>query len=519
MSRTLSKILVICAMVVLFPLMIVGTTFAAYYSIDASVVVKAYTNKISNSSEAYAQVVYDGKAEQDFTITDSHMKNISLKAVSKGYDFKGWFVGDVKDYSFAYEEGSVSFVSTDAELNAAITDYEKLLAVFEIKEFDVRYSYKANPTDDVATSTTPENDDADATLRTYSYGDTLPVLTYEGSNYKFLGWRIVGDSTEKIYTTADFDFAEDITLTAVWQEQSKISVTYYKEDGTVLNTVEIYTNEHYEFEDPYTIMAENQIEAQDGYTYAWQDANGNVITEISGETENFDVYLKESLVVYNVNVNTNGAQYNGQSEVSVNFTVLDTSELSALTDGTKWATDYTFHKVTGLMYNGSSYDLADSTSSIVDAIVAAYPNGTETNLELDAVITKYFTNFTIENPVVCYTNINEIVEDVYLLNDLGSEGYKVYVTNGASTMTIGKLLGLKSDDGNVTQLYAKDSQSNNGIEVNLDGFNITIGESSKYYKVTLDMTVNDLIQLIVDNYPETELTGTFTITEIRALFK
>ena len=79
MSRTLSKILVICAMVVLFPLMIVGTTFAAYYSIDASVVVKAYTNKISNSSEAYAQVVYDGKAEQDFTITDSHMKDISLK--------------------------------------------------------------------------------------------------------------------------------------------------------------------------------------------------------------------------------------------------------------------------------------------------------------------------------------------------------------------------------------------------------------------------------------------------------
>ena len=229
--------------------------------------------------------------------------------------------------------------------------------------------------------------------------------------------------------------------------------------------------------------------------------------------------MKESLVVYNVNVNTNGAQYNGQSEVSVNFTVLDTSELSALTDGTKWATDYTFHKVTGLMYNGSSYDLADSTSSIVDAIVAAYPNGTDESLTLDTVITKYFTNFSIENPVACYTNINEIVEDVYLLNDLGREGYKVYMTNGASTMTIGKLLGLQSNDGSITQLYAKDDKSDNGIAVNLDGFNITIGGSSKYYKVTMDMTVNDLIQLIVNNYPETELTDTFTITEIRALFK
>lgn len=519
MSRTLSKILIICAMVVLFPLMIVGTTFAAYYSIDASVVVKAYTNKVSSSSDAYAQVVYNNKYEEDFTITDSHMKDIKLKAVSNGYDFKGWFDGDIEKYSKAHEEGDVSFVSTDAELNAAITDYEKLLAVFEIKEYAVRYSYKAQPNDDVAINTTPEEDDGDATLRTYYFGDKLPVLTYEGNNYKFLGWKIVGDATEKIYTIAEFDFAEDITLTAVWQEQSKISVTYHAEDGSVLNTVEIYSNQYYKFDDPFTVMADKGIEAVDGYTYAWQDANGNVITEISEETSNFDVYLKSILVVYNVNVNADGAEFDGQTQFDVNFTILDTNELSALTDESKWSTDYSFYKVTGLMYNGKTYNFADSTLNIVNEIVSAYPNGTETNLQLDAVITKYFTKFAIDNTIVCYTNINGVVEDVYLENDLGVQGYKVYVTNGDSTMTIGKLLGLQSAEGKTTQLYAEDSESGEAIAVNLDGFNVKIGETTNYYKVTMDMTVNDLIELVLNNYPETELSETLTITEITALFK
>ena len=58
MSKTFTKTLVICAMVVLFPLMIVGTAFASYYSIDATVNVAAYAIGESQSDAAYAKVAY-----------------------------------------------------------------------------------------------------------------------------------------------------------------------------------------------------------------------------------------------------------------------------------------------------------------------------------------------------------------------------------------------------------------------------------------------------------------------------
>ena len=66
MSRTFSKILIICAMVVIFPLLIVGTSLAAYYSISAIVEVDTYVNytNVHADSNAFAGVLYNNKNEK-----------------------------------------------------------------------------------------------------------------------------------------------------------------------------------------------------------------------------------------------------------------------------------------------------------------------------------------------------------------------------------------------------------------------------------------------------------------------
>ena len=70
MSRKFSKVMIICAMVVLFPLLIVGTAFASYYSISAIVEVDTYVNysNVSADANAFAGVLYKNKNNQTFTV-------------------------------------------------------------------------------------------------------------------------------------------------------------------------------------------------------------------------------------------------------------------------------------------------------------------------------------------------------------------------------------------------------------------------------------------------------------------
>ena len=337
----------------------------------------------------------------------------------------------------------------------------------------------------------------------------------------------VGDETETIYTTASFNFNEDITLTAVWQEQNKITVTYHGlTEDVVLKTAEIYENQHYELDDVITVMEANsdKVSVVDGYNYSWQDSNGNIITEISGQTTNLDVYLREDVISYTINVNTNGAKFNGQENLSESFTVRDITALSTWTDEEKWLTDYSFHKVTGLKFGEETYDLSseDAITNLTNAIVAENPRGSEEDINVEAIITKYFTTFTVSDSITCKTNIDSIEEDVYKYDDLPSAGvggtpWKVVIKEGDSSITIGKLLNLTTDSG-VSKIYAYDEETDDGIEVSLKSVIINVNGENQTYIVTIDMTLNDLIEDILERNPEIELGDTFTITSLKALF-
>lgn len=517
MSKTFTKTLVICAMVVLFPLMIVGTAFASYYSIDATVNVAAYAIGDSQSDAAYAKVAYGSTSETTMEITESHLKKIDLNAVSNGYNFEGWFNADATSYEVANAAGKLDEikVSDNTNLSVQMTDYTQLLAVFSIKKYTVGYSYKETP-DGPIISTTPETDDGDAVSRAYTYGDALPVLPYTGVDYRFMGWRVVGEAESVApHTMVDFD-NEDVTLTAVWEAQNQITITYYKENGTeIFYTVKKYENESFTLDDALTTVG---TAAVDGYSYAWRDADGNTISEVRNQTRNLDVYLKSTPITYSAKLNCGDVKFDGQSTSIINFTVRSLEALNDWGTESKWNTTYSFYKVKGVQFNGIVYGFENTATfeDLARAIVAANPRGSETAVEITTNVEKHFTNFAVSGNIELKAGSSNVYLDK---NDIPDSEYQQPARkNRNSTDTINALLGLELDNGATRPLY-----NENGEAVTLRSIEIWINGVSRIYTVSnsqIDgsMTLNELIEIMWQNNQRMDLAETFTVEKIQVNF-
>lgn len=511
MSRTLSKILIICAMVVIIPLMIVGTAFATYYSIDATVGVAVYTGQTEDPNGAFAVVQYKDETGTELEITEGHLNEITLRTVSNGYKFVGWFEGTAADYSSSAEPKF-----TENEITIKMTDYANLLAVFEIKEFDVSYDYLAQGDDEETTQEVP----ADGKTH-YAFGEALPVLTYE--NYNFLGWKIQGDETNTVYTTASFETTENIVLEAVWQEQAKVTIQYRLNADTIISTEEVYKDRTVVLSSVETLAAEYM---EDGYTYSWADADNATITQInipsSYEGTTYDVYLKATAISYTAQLQTSAdATYNGSTEIT--FTVENYAALAEMLDASNWETTYSFYSFDGLTYNSTTYTDAQT---LVDAVVAANPEST-TAITLQAVINKNFTTFTVSNGINCYVEGNE---NVYVLNEIDSGiPYSSRLSGRqekSSDSTIYQLLDMYIEQtGEIRQLYTEDR-----TQVQFSGirFYIQTLDGGNHYEeintvngqpISGETTLLEVIEEILSRGYEVAEGETFTLTAMTAWFE
>jgi len=504
MSRTLSKILVTCAMIAVFPLIIVGTAFAAYFSIDASVNVGVYTNQLSPAADAYAQVLYNGKANSDkILIKQGHTNTIELKATAKGYDFKGWFAGDKESYAAAHQAGTVKFAMEDDVVTVGMTDYQKLLAVFEIQENEVSYAYKATPDATENTLTTPETDDSDATTRIYYYGENLPILVAPTAQYSFGGWKVVGDETNTIYTQATFSGLKDITLEAVWNENLEIKVNYYnnKNDEEPLWTeIDIvYQNQEYTLKDLETVKADFVKEA--GYAYSWVDEDGNSITKIKSEKD-VNVYLAKTAINYSavLTINESYKEFiNTNIATDVSFTAENMSALEAWLNVENWTTKYSFHKFAGIKVGETTYTDFNTFKAAAESIITNNPNGTETALSAEVVLKKNFTKVEVTEKVsyklAHAQNPNIAIDNIY--TEAGS--VKDEITGENEVNSIDNILELIHMDEN-SKFYDADKNAETRNPVELSRVRVTINGTQKVYRISANMTVNDLIELIVQDY-------------------
>lgn len=252
MSNKLAKILMICSLIVLIPLLVVGTVLAVYFSMNDSVNIEVYENvqygsvaapTIGSNNATVKYVENDGI----FVVTNGHNRNTVLKAnLVDGLRFKGWFEGTKDEYETALASGNVpTLENTELELTIKTGDVDNLTAIYEVVKFNVTYAYDTDPTDGVdnSVSTLPSEHSS-----VFEYGETLPekltltdnVDKTDSTLWFSMGWMVLGDETQTLYTQANFPYTADVegdvnvTLTARWDNSAKIAhkVTVTSTDAT-----------------------------------------------------------------------------------------------------------------------------------------------------------------------------------------------------------------------------------------------------------------------------------------------
>lgn len=472
MSKTLSKILVICAMVVIFPLMVAGTAFASFYSVEATTIVEVYAGTHSAPADAFAQVQFENDADTKFEITKGHLKGIQLKTLSNGYDFVGWYEGSLQEY---LEDENVELISKDSKLNVKACDYKNLVAVFELKSYTFTWNYAANPEQmsDISTAA-PEGSKS-----IYYWGDQLPVLSNE--NFDFKGWKVEGK--DSFYSSAKFETSGEYSLSALaesWISHGQVEINYYDENENLLSSETVYKGETVALKDVSTLVT-----LQDGYEYSWRDSNGSAPSETFSIAKEYDgtefkLSLKKEAVNYTANMKVNDvASFKGDS---VSFTVENIKAVEGLFKAENW-NKYSFHEVAGISYNGTTYT-ASQARDLVNAVVAASKTNEE-NPEFDVVLEKHFETF-VANSIGLISNSDaiyqqgEVVE--YALS--GSVSY-------SSTGTVAQLLNI----GNKT--FVCDTEDDAAI-VDVVGIRITWADGSyNDFNVTRETKLLDLIENVL----------------------
>ena len=525
MSRTLSKVLIICALVVVLPLMIAGTAFAAYYSINATVSIEIAVDQLVDGG--HAEVSYKdqvGRINKKLEVTDGHLKKVTFKTSAVGYDFVGWYAGTAKAYAEEVSAGKeIKYVVKTKDAKVEMTDYQNLVAVFKAKRFTVGYSYIHTPELDASGNVVKENGeikginvteapssknglivDGDAATigkTEFVYGEQLHTLDFEGHpEITFDGWY-VGEGTKK-YTKANFTETGDITLTGKWVDSAHITLTYLDQDGTVLTQdkdgnalkTDLYASHKYTLADP---MNFNHPEGfiENGYAYGWKDKNGNIIKEVNSETD-VTVQLVKNPVIYTAKLEYDSEELQLASGISnsLTFSIANKDSLNVWNDAANWSATYKFWGFDHLEYNDAP---VTNFTTIIDQVIAANPHDT-TEITFNAVKKTEVSEIVFDKAHFASDNLEAIDGPVYKEDALlpGIENAEKITENANLSKTVFETLGMLKD-GQIADFYnAPDKQG----KVEFSGVRIAIGSFEKAIAINETTTLYQLIDLVYANF-------------------
>lgn len=363
MSKHLMKILSICAMVILLPLIIVGAALCITEAIPVTL------------------TIYQGGNEGDYTYTDSTLapsakvsiflrddtnsnwieqideegnpvtqvsvqKNDEIKVVfsdSVGYDFQGWYKGSPTEYN----ENSTSR-ETKTEYTFFIRGNTSLTAIRNVMTYTVQYTGLYNDGTNIADD---ENLVLSANLQ---YNEPLltlsPKLTDDQTpenSAQFRGWVVEG-STGEVVTRANFASStlegEAYTLTAIWSNQATVIYWNSQNQRIATNyfTAENYSNQLLAWSEEYNTFLTR------GYQFdSWVNVNGEEYALPVSFTEGvYNIYLKETPIVYSNTIE--------KSAIDNTQTTLTYDVANKFADGVPFEREYYTFK--GISYNGNLYD-------------------------------------------------------------------------------------------------------------------------------------------------------------------
>lgn len=480
MSKTLSKVLMICAMVVVFPLMIVGTVFASYYSIDATLALDLCTNSVAPLTGSYAKILVNGKEySEKTTFTYGHLKDVTLVAAAEGYDFVGWFMGNSQDYNAAKLAGDVDYISTKNALTFEMREHDKVTAIFEEREYTLSYNFETTTEDGKAVLNVPTTADQNIV-----WGSKLPELQSEGYKYKFAGWKIK-DGDDTIYTHATFD-TKTAELEAVWNVQKEIKISYVNNGIEVVSDT-IFEGQPYQTRSLADVMGEYSITEENGYTYSWDHAQ----TTFTNDTT---FIIAKTAIEYSVKVN-HSAELAANAETAT-FSLENVEGLKALLAAANWTAKYDFRAYMGVVYNGTTYT-AENAQEFVNTVVATYGRGTDNAIEVTAKVdeSKYtrvtFSDYNVDGALITGSN-----GYVYKQGDIGYTPWKNVVKSNSLNATLEEIAGLEG-----VELY---DANNNLVRITGVEIEYVSGKPIRFYdinetNITKDTKMIDILQELLTN--------------------
>lgn len=351
MSKHLIKILTICALIVLVPLVIVGVALTSTEAVGCTLSVFA------DGIEKVGETDYQGKSSDVKIFVNGEEKGTSVKLTKhtevtvtyegEGYNFEGWY-----NCNYSEIKGDENKVSTSVSYTFELNSDTILTAVRNVKVYSIHYTGKY---DDDTT-------EIDETQTNVAYNQPLTTIESK-AGATFLGWCEVdeqGNIMSEPTTVAKFTSA-NVTLVPAWSSQMK--VVYLKGDTEITSrrltesAVSSYT----------LLGANDQIVKNNitkGYEFAgWTNrATGADVTSISFDLNGIELVLKENLITYTINVKFNALS---DSTTQVSYDVVNGfRQYSAVREG---------YTLTGADFNGTTYAYNQTTKTfngLGDAIVA-----------------------------------------------------------------------------------------------------------------------------------------------------
>ena len=435
MSKHLMKILSICAMVMLLPLIIVGAALCITEAIPVTLTVYQGGNegdyiyedstlapsaKVSiflrddTNSSWIEQVDENGQPVTKVSM----QKNDEIKVLyseSVGYDFHGWYKGTPTEYT-----ADSNAKETKTEYTFFIRGNTTLTAIRNVKTYTVNYTGYYNDGTDIA-------DDENLVLsETVQYNESLLTLSpkqLEGieNTSEFKGWVVEG-STGDVVTRANFDTStlegKAYTLTAIWTNQA--TVIYWNSQNqriaTNYYTIENYSSDLLEWNDELYGKFLTR-----GYQFdGWVNSENEEYALPESFTEGvYNVYIKETPIVYS-NTIEKSAVDNTQATLTYDVE-------SKFADGVPFEREY--YTFSGISYNGNLYacivDDTDPNNIITDYVY----NGSSLG---DVIV----DNGSIEGAyAVWQSNYANYEWQIQFIGDINANyGDVYYVVNGETFM-------------------------------------------------------------------------------------
>lgn len=319
MSKKLIKILVICSLVVLCPLVIVGVALMSTEAVGCTLtILDGGIEKLGDTDfggkSSKVTIMINGEAQDSNEIELTKHDEVTVTYEGVGYDFVGWYNGNYNEINFE----SDTIVSNQVSYTFKITKDTVLTAVRNVKSYNVTY---AGNYDDETTAISEVS-------KTYEYNEPLATPVAKSTKNVLAGWyEMVQGSAGVTTKVANFENSGDITLYPKWERQ----FTFYFRAGADYTLNEVEGNWNLKatkdgVDDQRVVQEDTLMYFMENPTTGYYDLNQDVCEYFLNAYSNFKT------------LNGDNAQFKNQvkifyevnGETSLNITTVD---LNSLNDG------------------------------------------------------------------------------------------------------------------------------------------------------------------------------------------